>query len=96
MKMIAEELIDRLDSEIGDRLSERGRDGRRRALAAIAEFRVLVTEDGSDTWEEVFDRPPTLGQLIGRVGPKAFVVSVAMRARAASRRTAQGLRIAAE
>ena len=95
MMSICEDLIDRLSEETDERLADRGRVGRRKALAAIAEFRVLLTEDGRDTWEEVFDRPPTLKQLLARVGPKAFFVSVGLRARAASAR-GDALRYAAE
>lgn len=92
--MIAEELIDRLVSETSDRLGETGRIGRRRALSVIQECRVLLTEDGKDTWEEVFDRPPTLGQLMMRVGANAFVVAVNMQRRPG--RVRANLRLAAE
>jgi hypothetical protein len=94
--MVADELVDRLDDEIGRRLLEQGRARRKRALAAIAEVRVLVTTDGDDAWEEVFDRPPTLGQLVARVGTTAFVVSVSTRARATRYSRGRGISIAAE
>ncbi|MFN0113428.1 MAG: hypothetical protein ACKVPY_01995 [Paracoccaceae bacterium] len=91
---VSEELIDRLSSETGRMLSERARAGRRRALAAISRVVVTLTRDGSDTWEEHFDRPPTLAKLLERAGPNAFVVSVAMRRRTLRERVM--MRIAAE
>ena len=102
--MVNEDLIDRLDGETAERLGVQARAGRRRALARIAAVHVMLTRDGDTTWEEAFDRPPTLEQLIERAGPDAFVVSIGMAPRAATprliapipvvRRT--GLRIAAE
>ena len=74
------------------RLLEAFRGARLEAIYTVIEN---LTEDGRDTWEEVFDRPPTLKQLLARVGPKAFVVSVGLRARAASAR-GDALRYAAE
>ncbi len=75
------ELIDRLSTETGRRLSERARDGRKRALARISRFCVTVTTDGKRTREEYFDQTPTLGQITARVGPDAYVVSIAMKRR---------------
>lgn len=92
--MIAEDLIDRLASETRERLEDTGRKGRRRALSVIQECRILLTEDGNDTWEEVFDRPPTLAQLMARAGAGAFVVAVSMQQRTVRGRI--GLRMAAE
>lgn len=94
--MIADALIARLDDEIGQRLLDMGRERRKRALSALAEVRVLVTTDGDDAWEEVFEAPPTLGQLVERVGTRAFVVSVTTRARASRLAAGRGMRIAAE
>ena len=91
---ISEDLIDRLSSETGRMLTERARDGRRRALSKITGVVVTVTRDGYKTWEEHFDRPPTVGRLIERVGPGAFVVAVAMRRR--SLRDRMFMRLAAE
>lgn len=91
---ISEDLIDRLSSETGRMLTERARDGRRRALSTITGVVVTVTRDGYKTWEEHFDKPPTLGRLVERVGPGAFVVSVAMRRR--SLRDRMFMRLAAE
>jgi hypothetical protein len=92
---ISEDLIDRLanetgsrlltahdlpvSTEAGQRLTWRARLRRRRALEAITECCVRVTEDGHTTWEEAFPRPPTLGDLVDRVGKGAFIVSVSMR-----------------
>jgi hypothetical protein len=86
---ISEDLIDRLAAETGERLTSetgerlmlRARARRRRALEAITECCVTVTEDGHTTWDEVFQRPPTLGDLVARVGKDAFVVAVVMRRR---------------
>jgi hypothetical protein len=92
---ISEDLIDRLASETGHRLTTarevpvtseagqrltwRARLRRRRAIETITECCVTVTEDGHTTWQEVFPRPPTLGDLVERVGKGAFVVAVTMR-----------------
>lgn len=108
--MIAEDLIERLATETRERLASdsrarqrsesrqhleaTGRAGRRRALSVIQECRVLLTEDGENTWEEVFDRPPTIAQLMTRVGADAFVVAVSMQRRTA--RDRDTIRLAAE
>ncbi|MDC9701362.1 MAG: hypothetical protein PSN37_03935 [Alphaproteobacteria bacterium] len=68
--------------------------GRRRALAIIARYCVVTTDDGRETREVIFDQPPTVGQLVKRVGPDAWVVSVAMKRR--PRKARQRLAIAAE
>jgi hypothetical protein len=97
--MITEDLIDRLSSEAGRRLGQKARIGRVRALALLTEARVLVTRDGAGTWEEVFDGPPTLGELIARIGPRAYVIRLVTHARRARRGGAdQGVlrRLAAE
>ncbi len=78
---VSEDLIDRLSSETGRRLTDRARAGRRRALAGISRCCVTVTLDGQSTREEYFEATPTLGQIIARVGPDAFVVSIAMKRR---------------
>jgi hypothetical protein len=78
---VSEDLIDRLSSETGRRLAEKARDGRRRAISSISSVAVTVTRDGEATWEEHFDRPPTLGQIVSRVGLRAFIVAVGMRRR---------------
>jgi hypothetical protein len=86
--MIPDDLIDRLSSEAGRRLSEKSRAGRAKAIAGLRQCRVLVTQDGAGTWEEMFDRPPTLAQLVARVGPRAYVVGIGMRIRARRERRA--------
>ncbi len=78
---VTDELIDRLSSETGRRLMERARTGRRRALAKISRFCVTVTMDGQTTREELFDRTPTVAQILDRVGPEAFIVSIGMKRR---------------
>jgi hypothetical protein len=83
--MIADDLVERLSHEAGRRLERKARIGRLRALGALAECRVLLTKDGTGTWEEVFDGPPTLAQLTSRAGAAAFVVRLAMRARSTRR-----------
>lgn len=83
--MIADDLVERLSHEAGRRLERKARIGRLRALGSLAECRVLLTKDGTGTWEEVFDGPPTLAQLTSRAGAAAFVVRLAMRARSARR-----------
>ncbi|MCB2128576.1 MAG: hypothetical protein KDE03_05735 [Rhodobacteraceae bacterium] len=78
---IPNELIDRLSSETGLRMTERARQGRRRALATISGFCVTVTTNGQSTQDVLFDAVPTIGQIAARVGPDAFIVSVAMKRR---------------
>ena len=78
---VTDELIDRLSSETGRRLMERARSGRRRALARISRCCVTVTLDGKATREEIFDHTPTISQILDRVGPEAFIVSIGMRRR---------------
>ena len=92
--MIADDLIDRLSSEVGQRLVSTARRRRLRALSGLKTCRVLVTRDGEGTWEESFDKPPALAELISRVGPRAYVVSVRMKARTVRERL--GFGIAAE
>lgn len=60
-------------------MAEKVREGRRRALLAISKCCVVVTDDGRETRELIFDKPPTIGQLAERVGPDIWVVSVSMR-----------------
>jgi hypothetical protein len=76
---ITDELINRLSTETGRRLSARAREGRRQAVAKISHCCVTVTRDGRSTREEIFDKTPTLGQLMARVGPDYYVVSISMR-----------------
>jgi hypothetical protein len=92
--MIAEDLVDRLSSEVGQRLVKTARRRRVRALSLLRECRVLVTRDGDGTWEEVFASPPTVGEIVARVGATAYVVSVRMKARTFRERF--GFGIAAE
>lgn len=75
------DLIDRISTETGRRLSEKARAGRRRALARISRCCVTVTRDGQTTQEIFFEQTPTLGQIVARVGPECYVVSVAMKRR---------------
>lgn len=76
--MIYENLIDRLNAQAAHHLGANVRKGRRRALAIISRYCVVTTDDGRETREVIFDQPPTVGQLIKRVGPDAWVVSVKM------------------
>ena len=76
---ISDELINRLSSETGRRLMERAREGRKAAVAKISHCCVTVTRDGRTLREEMFDKTPTLGQIVDRVGPECYVVSVEMR-----------------
>lgn len=78
---VTEDLIDRLSSEAGRRLSDKARAGRRRALARISRCCVTVTSDGKSTREVWFDQTPTLGQLVARLGAETYVVAVAMKRR---------------
>jgi hypothetical protein len=79
-------LIERLSSETGRRLLELAQRNRRHALRAISRVYVVVTDDGVQTRETYFEQPPTLGELMDRVGPDVFVVSVQMRRRSMTSR----------
>lgn len=92
--MISNQLIDRLSHQAALNLADRVRAGRRQALSSISRCCVVLTDDGRDTREVIFDQPPTIGQLEARVGPDAWVVSVKMRR--VPRRARQRRAIAAE
>lgn len=92
--MITEHLITRLDQQAAQRMAEKVREGRRRALSSISRCAVVVTDDGRETRELIFDKPPTIGQLAERVGPDIWVVSVSMRR--VPRRERLALMLAAE
>ena len=92
--MIAENLINRLNVQAAQRLVTNVRKGRRRALAIITRYCVVTTDDGREMREVIFDQPPTIGQLVKRVGPDAWVVSVKMRR--VPRRTRAAITLAAE
>lgn len=77
--MITEKLIDRLNHQATLNLADRIRAGRRHALSSISRCCVVLTDDGRDRREEIFDQPPTIGELESRVGPDAWVVSIKMR-----------------
>lgn len=76
---VSNDLIERLSTETGRRLTDQARQGRRRALAGISQICVTVTTDGQTTQEELFDERPTLGQIVDRVGPKAYIVSITLK-----------------
>lgn len=78
---VTNDLIDRLSTEAGRRLSDKARAGRRRALARISHCCVTVTRDGQTTQDVFFDQTPTLGQLAARLGPDCYIVSIAMKRR---------------
>ena len=94
ISMITEKLVDRLNAQAARGMAEQVREGRRRALLSISRCCVVVTDDGRETRELIFDHPPTIGQLADRIGPDAWVVSVAMRR--VPQRARQSLGIAAE
>ena len=76
---ISDDLINRLSTETGRRLLERARSGRQRAVAKISQCCVTVTRDGKNTHEEMFERTPTIGEVVARVGPDHYVVSIVMK-----------------
>ncbi|PPB80169.1 hypothetical protein LV82_02041 [Albidovulum inexpectatum] len=78
---ISADLIDRLSTEAGRRLTARARRGRIKALAQISRICVTYTRDGQTRAEEMFDTTPTLGDLYERIGPDAYIVSITMRRR---------------
>lgn len=77
--MISEKLVDRLHARAAQSLARKAQEGRKRALLTISRCVVVTTDDGAATAQHVFDRPPTIGELAHRVGPDAWVVSIAMR-----------------
>ncbi|WP_146010256.1 hypothetical protein [Acidimangrovimonas sediminis] len=77
--MISEKLTDRLNADAMRRMAGKVRQGRRRALLTISRCCVVVTDDGRETRELIFDEPPTIGQLTERVGQDVWVLSVQMR-----------------
>ncbi|MEZ5778124.1 MAG: hypothetical protein R3E44_07160 [Paracoccaceae bacterium] len=83
---VSDDLIDRLSSETGRRLADSARAGRRRVLPKITQCCVTVTSDGRAVQDEYFESAPTLGELVDRVGPEAYVVSVAIRRKPLTRR----------
>ena len=90
--MTSETLINRLHLQAAERLKEKVREGRRRALSSISRCCVVVTDDGMTTQELIFDQPPTLRELAEHVEPDQWVVAVQMRRRA---RTARQRRVLA-
>ena len=77
--MTTEKLTDRLNAGAARLIAGKVRQGRRRALLTVSRCCVVVTDDGGETRELIFDEPPTIGQLTERVGPDIWVVSVQMR-----------------
>lgn len=77
--MITEHLVTRIDQQAAQRMVEKVREGRKRALSLISRCCVVMTVDGRETREVIFDQPPTLGQLTASVGPDVWMVLVAMR-----------------
>lgn len=58
---------------------ETAEERRRRETAlhpATARFTVLVTRDGTAEEELLFDRPPTLADLVARAGAGAFLLGI--------------------
>ncbi|SPH17061.1 hypothetical protein DEA8626_00575 [Defluviimonas aquaemixtae] len=78
---VSNELIERLSTETGRRLSERARNGRRRALSRHAHFCVTITVDGQNTHDVYFEDTPTLGDIFDRIGPGVYIVAVTMKRR---------------
>ncbi len=93
---VSDELIDRLSSETGRRLTDRVRKSRRRSLSRISHFAVTVTYDGVTIEELTFDAAPTLAQIIARAGDQAFVVSIGMKRKSLRERAMMLLPLAAE
>lgn len=85
------DLIDRLSTETGRRLGDLARRRRKQALTRLSRHFVVITDDGITTRETMFEQPPTLGQLIDRVGPDVFVVAVRMQRKSLRARFRQAL-----
>lgn len=77
--MTRDYLIARLEALAENRIAQKARNGRDRAILSLSQYCVVVTEDGRETREILFDRPPTIGQIAERVGPDAWAVSIRMR-----------------
>ena len=74
--MIANDLIARLHSEAGARMSDRLREGRLHALRSLQRhFDVFVTEDGTTLRRLSFHKPPTAAE-VAALAPDSFVVCV--------------------
>lgn len=93
---VPDELVERLSTETGRRLSAETRKGRRRALRRISRFAVLVTYDGVATEELIFDNAPTVAQIAARAGEEAFIVSISLKRKSLRERIGLGLPLAAE
>jgi len=93
---VSDELIDRLSSETGRRLTDQARKGRRRLLSRISQFAVTVTYDGVGTEELTFATVPTLAQIAARAGDEAFVVAIGMKRKSLRERMRLRLPMAAE
>jgi hypothetical protein len=93
---VSDELIDRLSSETGRRLTDQARKGRRRLLTRISQFAVTVTYDGVGTEELTFTSVPTLAQIMARAGDEAFVVAIGMKRKTLRERIGLRLPLAAE
>ncbi len=76
---VPDELIERLSTETGQRLTAQARLGRRKALSRISHFVVTITHDGVGTEELIFTAAPTLGQIAARAGDGAYMVAIAMK-----------------
>lgn len=93
---VSDELIDRLSTETGRRLSDQARKGRRRLLSRLSHFAVTITYDGVATEELTFTTAPTLGQIAARAGKNAFVVAVRLKRKSLRERIGFRLPLAAE
>ena len=58
------------------RLAEELRDRRREAIRAVSQVSVQVTSDGKSVDELIFDRPPTLAELMESAGPDSYVIAI--------------------
>lgn len=74
-------LIDRLNVQIAQHLFANVRKGPHWALSSISKYCVVTRDDGLKMREVIFDQQPTVGQLVKRIGPDAWVVSIAMKHR---------------
>ena len=68
-------LVDKVQAESGARLSELVRKGRRDALQWVSRYRVVVSEDGTNSRTLQFEHPPSLAQIADVVGADVFIVS---------------------
>jgi hypothetical protein len=76
--MTKNDRFDFLGRSVSARMEQKLREGRRRALGAVASCRVTLTLDDGVTREELFQSTPTFREVVERIGMDTTVVSLAV------------------